>query len=102
MNKHLKQWSIALLLASGMTGALASCESTATPNIPTNTTTISAQDRAIFVLNEGMASDGSLDVVIFHKVTTVHDSGSKKDSTIKVDTIVHKAVLNKLGLGNDI
>ena len=100
MIKTLQKISFIFLIA----GLLASCESATTPPTTkiTDTTIVSAHDRALFVVNEGVNADGSLDVIIFHRTTSIHDSASIHDTTIKTDTIVHSGVLTKLGLGNDV
>jgi DNA-binding beta-propeller fold protein YncE len=100
MKKTLQKLSFVTIIA----GLLASCQSSTTPpsTLIIDTTVVSARDRALFVVNEGVNADGSLDVVIFHRVTTTHDSASVHDTTLRTDTIVHRDLLTKLGLGNDI
>ncbi len=101
MIKLILKFSFSIIIA----GCIASCESTTTPPVVTkvvDTTIVSARDRAVFVVSEGANANGSLDVVLFHKLVSVHDSATKSDTTVTVDTIFHTRVLDHLGLGNDI
>ncbi len=100
MNKILLKLCIPTLAL----GMLASCETATTPpSTPvTDTTIVSSHDRALFVVNEGDFANGSLDVVLFHHVVSIHDSASKSDTTTTIDTIFHQGVLKNLGLGNDV
>lgn len=103
MIRHLSKLSLIAYLALILIG----CESDPiAPIVEGRDTTIITQDtRALYVLNEGQfgKSNATLDVMLVNSITTIIDSINRKDTIITFDTIYQKDRIAALGdVGNDV
>lgn len=102
MTRLFGKLSVLLYLAV----ALAACESDPIiAPIHKDTTIVTQDTRALYVLNEGAygANNASLDVLLITRHQTIIDSTNRKDTIVTFDTLYQKNRIPALGdVGNDL